>query len=104
LAETFSSTPSTGQEAMMNSSTFLRVDTVFPHAQRAGRTVAVVTAKEKLRDIFASGLIQAGGIAFSSERAGAAIPATHGIGGVESLVGVRPMPRPVPRASLRRRP
>src|ERR1700751_4270897 len=42
-----------GEEVMMNSSKFLRADTIFPHAQRAGRKVAVVTAKEKLRDIFA---------------------------------------------------
>ena len=47
--------PETGEEVMMNSSKFLRADTIFPHAQRAGRKVAVVTAKEKLRDIFASG-------------------------------------------------
>jgi len=55
----------TDQEVMMNSAKFLRVETLFPSAQRAGRKVAVVTAKEKLRDIFASGLIDCGGIAFS---------------------------------------
>src|SRR6187399_3771991 len=49
-----------GEEVMMNSSKFLRADTIFPHAQRAGRKVAVITAKEKLRDIFASGLIAEG--------------------------------------------
>jgi phosphonoacetate hydrolase len=53
---------SIGQEVMMNSSKFLRVPTLFPAAQGAGRKVAVVTAKEKLRDIFASGLISQGGI------------------------------------------
>lgn len=79
-----------GQEVMMNSSQFLRADTIFPHAQRAGRKVAVVTAKEKLRDIFASGLIVAGGIAFSSEKAGAAGRETHGIADVESLAGPTP--------------
>src|SRR5947209_1363030 len=57
---------STGQEVMMNSAKFLRAETIFPAAARAGRKVAVVTAKEKLRDIFASGLIERGGIAFSS--------------------------------------
>lgn len=82
--------PATGREVMMNSAAFLRADTIFPHAQRAGRKVAVVTAKEKLRDIFASGLIAAGGIAFSSEKAAAAVPETHGIGGVEALVGPTP--------------
>jgi phosphonoacetate hydrolase len=81
---------STGEEVMMNSSKFLRADTLFPHAQRAGRKVAVVTAKEKLRDIFASGLIAEGGIAFSSEKARHAVVETHGIGDVESLAGPTP--------------
>lgn len=81
---------STGEEVMMNSSKYLRVETLFPHAQRAGRKVAVVTAKEKLRDIFASGLISEGGIAFSTERAKHAIMETHGIADVESLVGPTP--------------
>ena len=82
--------PETGQEVMMNSARFLRCDTIFPHAQRAGRKVAVVTAKEKLRDIFAHGLIAEGGIAFSSEKASAAARATHGIDEVEALAGPTP--------------
>lgn len=81
---------SAGEEVMMNSSKFLRVETIFPHAQRAGRKVAVVTAKEKLRDIFASGLISEGGIAFSSEKARHAVIETHGIDDVETLVGPTP--------------
>ncbi|PYM14469.1 MAG: phosphonoacetate hydrolase [Verrucomicrobia bacterium] len=76
-----------GQEVMMNSAKFLRCETIFPSAARAGRKVAVVTAKEKLRDIFASGLIQLGGIAFSSEKANQARQETHGVAGVEKLVG-----------------
>ena len=80
----------TGQEVMMNSARFLRAQTVFPAAQRAGRKVAVVTAKDKLRDIFAAGLIELGGIAFSSERAAQAVSATHGIDHVEALVGPTP--------------
>ena len=79
-----------GEEVMMNSAKFLRADTLFPHAQRAGRKVAVVTAKEKLRDIFASGLISEGGIAFSSEKARHAATATHGIDDVEALAGPTP--------------
>ncbi len=81
---------SVDQEVMMNSSKFLRVGTIFPAAQAAGRKVAVVTAKEKLRDIFASGLISLGGIAFSSEKAVHAQLATHGIADVEALVGPTP--------------
>src|SRR6266850_4172849 len=72
----------TGQEVMMNSASYLRCETIFPAAARAGRKVAVVTAKEKLRDIFAAGLVgqaslpagsgrnpASGGIAFSAEKA-----------------------------------
>jgi len=79
-----------GQEVMMNSAKFLRCETIFPSAARAGRKVGVVTAKEKLRDIFASGLIGVGGIAFSSEKAGQAARETHGIENVESLAGPTP--------------
>src|SRR5580692_4388121 len=79
-----------GEEVMMNSASFLRVETIFPSAQRAGRRVAVVTAKEKLRDIFASGLISLGGIALSAEKAREAKRATHGIDAVESVVGPTP--------------
>ena len=81
---------SIGQEVMTNSAKFLRANTIFPAAQRAGRKVAVVTAKDKLRDIFAAGLVELGGIAFSSERAGQATPASHGIGDVETLAGPTP--------------
>jgi len=77
----------TGEEVMMNSAKFLRCETIFPEAVRAGRKVAVVTAKEKLRDIFASGLIEQGGVAFSSEKANQAKKSTHGIAAVEKLVG-----------------
>ena len=80
----------TGEEVMMNSARFLRVPTIFPACQRAGRRVGVVTAKEKLRDIFANGLIEVGGIAFSAERAKSATRDTHGIEAVENLVGTTP--------------
>lgn len=82
--------PATGEEVMMNSSSFLRCETIFPAAARAGRKVAVITAKEKLRDIFASGLIQERGIAFSSEKASQARLETHGIEDVEALSGPTP--------------
>lgn len=80
----------TGNEVMMNSADFLRADTLFPHAQTAGRKVAVITAKEKLRDIFAAALIPRGGIAFSSEKARHATPEKHGIANVEQLAGPTP--------------
>jgi phosphonoacetate hydrolase len=68
-----------GQEVMMNSAKFLRAETIFPAAQRAGRKVAVVTAKDKLRDI-----------AFSSEKANQVTRTIHGIEDVEALVGPTP--------------
>ena len=77
----------TDREVMMNDAGFLRCPTIFPAAAAAGRQVAVVTAKEKLLDIFASGLIDRGGIAFSSEKADQARKGTHGIDRVEKLVG-----------------
>ncbi len=80
----------TGEEVMTNSAKFLRAPTIFPAAQRAGRKVAVVTAKDKLRDIFAAGLIELGGIAFSSERVSQAAINTHGIVNVEAAVGPNP--------------
>ncbi len=93
----------TGEEVMMNSAGYLRCGTILAAAAQAGRKVAVVTAKEKLRDIFSAGLItqpqappgsgafpaprSGAGIAFSSEKAGQARAETHGIGQVEKLVG-----------------
>lgn len=79
-----------GREVMMNSADFLRADTIFPSAQRAGRKVGVVTAKEKLRDIFARALVPVGGIAFSSEKAAQAQRESHGIDDVERLSGPTP--------------
>ena len=79
-----------GTEVMMNSARFLRAETLFPAAQRAGRKVAVITAKDKLRDIFASGLIAQGGIAFSSEKADQTTRLVNGIEAVDRLVGPTP--------------
>jgi phosphonoacetate hydrolase len=76
-----------GEEVMTNSAKFLRCETIFPAAARAGRKVGVVTAKEKLRDIFACGLVTEGGIAFSAEKANQATMETHGVQSVEQLVG-----------------
>jgi phosphonoacetate hydrolase len=52
----------------------------------------MVTAKEKLRDLLSPGLFVEGvtGMAFSSEKAAEAQEGTHGISGVESLVGTTP--------------
>lgn len=77
-----------GQEVMMNSSSYVRSETILAAAAKAGRKVAVVTAKEKLRDIFAKGVVgERGGIAFSSEKAREARKESHGIDDVEIMVG-----------------
>jgi len=80
--------PRTGRELMMNSSRYFRCGTILAAAARAGRKVAMVTAKEKLRDLLTKDL---DGIAFSSERVAAASVETHGIANLEDLVG-RPQP------------
>jgi len=81
--------PETGDEVMMNSSRFLRCDTILAAAAQAGRKVAMVTAKDKLREILSKGME---GIAFSAERAAETVTSVHGIEGVEGLIG-RPAPK-----------
>ncbi len=81
--------PETGEEVMMNSSRFLRCETILAKAAEAGRKVAMVTAKDKLREILSHGLQ---GIAFSAEKAGQVTQAEHGISDVETLIG-RPSPQ-----------
>lgn len=71
-------------EVMMNSAAYLRAETILAAAAAAGRKVAVVTAKEKLRDILSYKLA---GIAFSAEKADQAKRETHGIDNVEETVG-----------------
>lgn len=71
--------PGSGAEVMMNSARYLRCGTILAAAARSGRKVAMVTAKEKLRDLLTRGLH---GVAFSSERAGEQI---RGLPGLESL-------------------
>ena len=72
------------EEVMMNSSKYLRADTILAAAANAGRKVAFVTAKEKLRDILSYKMT---GIAISAEKANQAKIETHGIDNVEEIVG-----------------
>jgi phosphonoacetate hydrolase len=72
------------QEVMMNSAEYLRAETILAAASNAGRKLAVVTAKEKLRDILS---FKMKGIAISAEKANQAKTETHGIDGVEEIVG-----------------
>ena len=72
------------QEVMMNSAEYLRAETILAAASNAGRKLAVVTAKEKLRDILS---FKMKGIAISAEKANQAKMDTHGIDNVEAIVG-----------------
>lgn len=74
------------QEVMMNSAEYLRADTLLSAAANADRKVAVITAKEKLRDILSHKMK---GIAFSAEKADQAKKETHGIDRVEEIVGYK---------------
>ena len=78
-----------GQEVMMNSSRFLRCETILAAAAAAGRKVGFVTAKDKLRELFSKNLISddSRAIAFSAEKASEATRAVNGIEGIEALVG-----------------
>jgi phosphonoacetate hydrolase len=83
--------PDTGKEVMMNDPKFLRVETLFPSFQRAGCRIAVITAKDKLRELLGKGLALAPGKAcsFSSEKSDKATVAENGIGEVNALVGMK---------------
>ena len=83
--------PDTGEEVMMNSPEFLRCPTLLTTAAEAGRKVAFITAKDKLRTVLGDGVVQLGGIAFSSEKVDEARAETHGLDDAESIIG---KPRP----------
>jgi len=74
------------EEVMMNSSEYLRAETILAAASNAGRKVAVVTAKEKLRDILSHRMT---GIAISAEKANQAKKETHGIDDAEKIIGYK---------------
>src|SRR5215216_7575440 len=76
--------PDSRQEVMMNDAKFLRAPTILQAFHEAGATIAVVTAKDKLRALLAHGLDFSSGraIALSAERADRATLAEHGIAGV----------------------
>lgn len=83
--------PESGEEVMMNSPKFRRCPTLLCAAADAGRNVAFVTAKEKLRTVLGDGLVERGGIAFSTEKLDDAKIDTHGIEKITEVIG-RPQP------------
>lgn len=84
-----------GAEVMMNDPAYLRAGTILAAFARAGATVAVVTAKDKLRRLLGHRLE---GICFSAEQADRTTAAEHGIDDALGFVG-RPLP-PVYSADL----
>jgi phosphonoacetate hydrolase len=80
--------PETGAEMMMNDPKWLRAPTLLAALAEAGRKVAVVTAKDKLRKLLGHRLR---GVCFSAEKADETTLAEHGIEAVLELVGL-PVP------------
>jgi len=72
-------------EVMMNDPKWLRAPTLLAALADSGRSVAVVTAKDKLRKLLGHGMK---GICFSAEKADEATQAENGISGVPDLVGM----------------
>ncbi len=91
IAGNFFLNPESGEEVMMNSPEYRRCGTLLTAAADAGRRVAFITAKEKLRTVLGDGIVERGGIVFSSEKVDEAQPETHGVGDAESIIG-RPRP------------
>ncbi len=78
----------TDTEVMMNDPKWLRAPTLLAALAEAGASVAVVTAKDKLRKLLGHRMT---GICFSAEKADEVTPAENGIADVLALVG-RPVP------------
>jgi phosphonoacetate hydrolase len=77
-----------GTEVMMNDPKWLRAPTLLAALADAGKSVAVITAKDKLRKLLGHKMT---GICFSSEKADQVTPAENGIDAVLPLVGM-PVP------------
>jgi phosphonoacetate hydrolase len=77
-----------GVEVMMNDPKYLRADTILAAFARAGASLAVVTAKDKLRRLLGHGMR---GICFSAEQADRTTRAEHGLDDALGLVGL-PLP------------
>jgi phosphonoacetate hydrolase len=75
----------TGAEVMMNDPKWLRAPSILAGLSANGASVAVVTAKDKLRKLLGHGMK---GICFSSEKADQATVAENGIDNVLPLVGM----------------
>ncbi|MGD1876053.1 MAG: phosphonoacetate hydrolase [Kiloniellaceae bacterium] len=85
--------PAKNAEVMMNDPAYLRAPTLFAAFQEAGATIAVVTAKDKLRRLLGHGMTMKAGeaVSFSAEKADEATVAENGIDGLLEMVG-KPLP------------
>ena len=85
--------PATDSEVMMNDPRFLRAPTILAGFHDAGASVAIVTAKDKLRLLLGDGIDCGSGraVCFSAERADRTSATEHGIEGALGFVG-RPLP------------
>ena len=82
----------TGTEVMMKDPKWLRAPTILAALSHAGKRCAVVTAKDKLRQLLGKGMnLSNGGICFSSEKADQVTQQDNGITGVLQMVG-KPLP------------
>ena len=77
-----------GTEVMMNDPKWLRAPTILAALSKAGQSVAVITAKDKLRKLLGHGMK---GICFSAEKADEASDDENGIADVVERVGM-PVP------------
>ena len=75
-----------GTEVMMNDPKWLRAPTLLAALADAGHTVAVITAKDKLRRLLGHGME---GICFSSEKSHEATLSENGIEDVPRFVGMK---------------
>ncbi|MAP11161.1 MAG: phosphonoacetate hydrolase [Gammaproteobacteria bacterium] len=82
--------PETGDAVMMNEPRFLRARTIFQAFAEQGASVAIITAKDKLRRLLGHGLSfgDSPHICFSSEHSDIANLAENGIDRVLGLVGM----------------
>ena len=80
---------SQNREIMMNEPHLLRAPTLFTAFQDAGLRVAIVTAKDKLRNLLGAGLRfgEAGAVCFSAERADHATLESNGIEAIPDQLG-----------------
>ncbi|HSH89206.1 MAG TPA: phosphonoacetate hydrolase [Ramlibacter sp.] len=77
-----------GTEVMMNDPKWLRAPSILAALAEAGKSVVVVTAKDKLRGLLGHGMK---GICFSAEKSDQVSIETNGIADVLSIVG-KPVP------------